>query len=111
MSGDGILQKLHSKVDVEIVKLLLSVIPNSWYSIRLEVEYTIMENGHEGFPMNISNNEGKCDIVIPPDELYSKICEHSNIFKQYGKQWKKLTYNVFFDTDKEDWEFKIDYEY
>ena len=109
--SEGILQKLHSEVDIEIVKLLLSVIPSTWHSIKLEVEYKILPNGDEGFPMNISDIEGNSEIIIPPDDLYSKICEHSNIFKRYGKQWKRLIYTVFFDNEKKDWKFEIDYEY
>ncbi len=61
--------------------------------------------------MSISNIEGEKDIVIPPDEIYTLICQHSDVFKKYGKQWKKLIYNITYDEKQEDWKFVIDFKY
>jgi hypothetical protein len=111
MSADRQLQKLHTPIDSDVVKLLLSVIPQDWWSIRLEVEYQSFESGGEGYPMTISNNEGSSGIVIPPDKLYALIREHSAVFKKHGKQWQHLTYDLKYDEYEEDWKYTIDYKY
>ena len=83
----------------------------SWWSTRLDVEHVSMPHGEEGYPMSGSNIEGEKDIVIPPDEIYTSICQHSDVFKKYGKQWKKLIYNITYEEKQEDWKFVIDFKY
>lgn len=111
MAIDKKLQDLHSPLDIEIVNILLSAIPETWWSVRLDVEYMKLSDNEVGYPMKISNIEGEKDILIPPDELYEIIGKHAAIFREHGKEWKKLKYDVAYDESSEDWRFTIDYEY
>jgi hypothetical protein len=111
MPVDGKLQKLHAPIDIEIVQLLLSIIPEKWWSVRLDVEYVASAPGEEGYPMTITNNEGERDSVMPPEALFQLVRRHSLVFQEHGKQWKKLVYNVTYDREQEDWQYAIDYGY
>lgn len=111
MARNEHLQERHGPIDIEIVQLLLSVIPEDWFSIRLDVEYTRSVDGQECYPMSIYNNEDSPGLVMPPDELYDLVRKHSDIFKTSSKHWRKLAYNVTYDTESEDWKFTIDFQY
>lgn len=111
MPADDLLQRLHAPLDIEIVKLLLSIIPETWWSIRLDVDYVVDPDGEEAYPMAITNNEGERDLVMLPDELFLLVRQHSLVFQEHGKQWKKLAYNVTYDEQQKDWQYAIDYEY
>jgi hypothetical protein len=111
MTIDKNLQELHAPLDIEIINILLSIIPETWWSVRLDVEYMKISDDEVGYPIKISNNEGEKDIVMPPDELYEKIGKHAAIFREHGKQWKKLKYNAAYDESTEDWQYTIDYDY
>jgi len=111
LSADSRLQELHKPIDIEIVRQLLSVIPEGWWSIRLEIGYVRLPDDEEGFPMTISNTDGAHEIVMPPDALYELVCQHADVFKEHGTPWRQLTYNVTFDEQQENWNYTIDYAY
>ena len=105
------LQELHSKIDIEIVELLLSVIPEGWYSICLEANYVGLINGEERFSTTVFNKDNLTGLVDLPDEVHLKLVYHLDVFRKYGKPWKKLLYEVEFDEAVDNWKYSIDFTY
>lgn len=105
------LQQMHAPIDREIVRLMIESIPEEWWSFRLNVERVGLPNEGEEFPIYVEGGDRFRESAIPPDALYALIIQHSDIFKKFGKQWRRLTYEVSFDEAKGYWTFKIDYVY
>ncbi len=105
------LQELHRPIDNRIVQQLLSVIPAGWWSIVLDVTHEETPDEEGGLALSISSDEGYCDVVLPPEEMYQAVIEHAELFAAHGRPWSKLHYRVFFDEVIDNWRFTIDYEY
>lgn len=108
---DDNLQELHRPIDNRIVQQLLSVIPEGWWSIVLDVSRDVQAAEGNELSLSISSDEGYRDIVMPPSEIYEAVIEHADLFASRGKPWRKLRYRVFFDDEIDNWRFTIDYDY
>ncbi|MEQ8637627.1 hypothetical protein [Gimesia maris] len=108
---DNDFQEFHRPIDERIVQLLLSLIPEGWWSIKLDIIRDDQTAGENGLSLSISSDEGYKEIVMPTNEMYQAVAEHLELFVSLGKPWRKLGYRVFFDEEIENWRFTIDYDY
>lgn len=111
MSEDGLLQKLHAPIDIEVVELLLSAAPRTWWSVVLDVESLDAPGSDDGFMISISSEEGDDLLSTLPEKIYELLRRHFEIFEKYGRPWKRIRYVVRYDEPQEKWNYTIDYEY
>ena len=105
------LQQHHKPLDIAIVRLLLTVIPEDWHSIRLDVENQVSTSGDDQLAISISGDQNLREIVMPPEELYEKVIAHLDIFKRFARPWSKLVYSIVYDENQGEWRYTIEYEY
>jgi len=105
------IQELHRPIDEQIVQELLSIIPEMWWTICLDVQSSDATAGENGFSLSVSNEEGLPESVMPTPRLYELALEHAALFAKIGKPWKQLAYRVRFDEEIDNWRFEIDYSY
>lgn len=92
------LQDEQTPIDREIVEEVVSLTPESWDRIVLEVEYSNDEDG-EGFGHVIYSPDGHRDIVEPSEELFDATWRLQELFKKYGGHWRSVKYNITVDDD------------
>ena len=105
----GELQEREGPIDREIVKALISVIPETWRSLVLEVVDT-SEAGIEKYAHSISSPEGHKDIVVTPEEIFPATLRLARLFTEQGHRWRRVTYTVS-EQDDEKWKYAVDFEY
>lgn len=108
---EGLLQKLHAPIDIEVVQLLLSIIPEGWWSMILDVESLDLPGSDEGFAMSISNDEGEGGLTTLPEKLYELVRRHYEIFGDHGGHWRNLRYSLRYDESEAGWKYVIEYSY
>ncbi|MCA9077756.1 MAG: hypothetical protein KDA93_22205 [Planctomycetaceae bacterium] len=104
-------ESLYRPLDERVIQLLLSVVPEGWWSIRLVVRNDPQQFGNDGIALTISSDEGYREIVMPPDELYEVLFEHLGLFQKQGEPWSSLSYLAAYDEEQDQWRFSVDYAY
>lgn len=103
------LQEEQQLIDSRIVCELVEVIPDTWNSAILQIEY--VKNGeNESYSHRINNLEGHNISAFPSDALYLATRDLSIVFKKYGCQWRKVIYTISLLPDG-DWSYKANFEY
>ena len=105
-----LLQELERPIDEAIVNGLIEATPDWWRAAVLEIAWSQNENGLEGFLHTISSPEGHRDLVQTTDAIHEATFKLSDLFRQHGKQWKKVIYSI---RQKEDgnWTYQADFSY
>lgn len=101
------LQDEETPIDQEIVNELVSLAPEAWTRVVLEVKYSVDERG-EGFEHSISNPDGHRDLVEPSDAIYAATWELQELFRKYGGSWTRVTYRVSIEDDGI--EYRVNFE-
>jgi hypothetical protein len=103
------LQEKQRPIDIEIVNELIVIIPETWDSVILEVEYS-SEGNNEMYRHIISSPGKHRESAQPSEALFLSTRKLSLVFKEYGHQWKKVTYTVSLEDDGS-WIYKANFEY
>lgn len=104
------LQDEEESIDVEIVKLLTSILPTHWRSALLEIEFTLELDDTESFVHRIKSPEGHRDFITPPDEMYISTFQLYDLFLKAGYPWHRVKYLVE-ESIEGDWEYLVTFEY
>ena len=104
------LQDEEGPIDAEIAELLTSVIPPSWRSAVLEIEFAPQPDGTEGFVHKIRSPDGHRDLVSPPDEMYPSTFRLYDLFLRAGRPWRRVRYLVS-QSPEGDWDYEVVFEY
>jgi hypothetical protein len=103
------LQKEEAKIDQSIASELVSLTPEWWNVIVLEIERVELE---QSTTLNIAvkSPEGHHDTIEPSRELYDFAMDLYDLFKRHGYLWKKVAYTVRLQPDG-DWRFEAEFSY
>lgn len=104
------LQELERPIDEEIVNRLIEATPEWWRAAVLEIEWSPEENGLESFKHTITSPEGHRDLVQSTSEIHTATFRLSDLFRQHGKQWKKVVYSIRQIPDGK-WDYRADFSY
>ena len=97
-------------IDTEIGELLISVLPSSWRSGTLEIQFVSLPEGDIGLSHKIINPDGRSEPVSPPDEMYEVSFRLYDLFLKSGHPWRRVEYFVA-ETNDGAWELKASFEY
>ena len=104
------LQEKQEFIDREIVKGLIEATPQWWNSVVLEIEHLALIGGIEKYSHIITSPEKHRDVVEPTEQIYAATIELADLFKKYGRQWRKAVYTVSLMPDCS-WKYTVDFEY
>jgi hypothetical protein len=104
------IQQLERTIDEAIVNGLIEATPESWKTIKLEIEWRPKQNGTEGFAHTITSPEGHRDIIPTSEMIYQQTFLLANLFKKHSKQWCKATYTASQSSGGE-WKYSVDFLY
>ena len=107
--GDSMnLQDEETPIDQRIVEELVSLTPEWWRRVSLEVTNT---TGDDLFTQAhvIRSPEGHRDYVDPSDALFDATYQLAELFRRYGHLWKKVRYEV--QVDEEGLDYDVEFEY
>jgi len=88
---------------------LIAATPEWWKSADLELEYSLAGET-EGLAHEISSPEGHKDNVEPTEDLYSATLRLVDLFKRFGRVWRKATYTVTQSPDG-NWKYTAEFDY
>jgi hypothetical protein len=97
--------------ELAIMNVLLSVVPEDWWSIRLDVERKVLPDGGSRTEMTLSDADGRPLHKLPPEELYDPIEKSAQNLGATTQPWKRARYVARYEEEIEAWRFHIDYEY
>jgi len=97
-------------IDIEISKWLISVLPESWRSGALEIQFVPLAEGGIGLAHKIRNPEGNQGPVSPPDEIYDASFRLYDLFVRSGHPWHRVEYLVT-QAAGGAWEMQARFEY
>lgn len=104
------LQELERPIDETIVSALIEATPGWWKTAKLEIVWSPKKDGIEGFQHSITSPEGHRDIVQATDAIFAATFQLADLFRRFGKPWKKVAYSVT-QTKSGDWDYSADFEY
>jgi hypothetical protein len=97
-------------IDVEIAEWLISVLPESWRSGLLEIQYVPLAEDEIGLAHKITNPDGSPGPVSPPDEIYEASFRLYDLFVRSGHPWRRVEYLVT-QAAGGAWEMQASFEY
>jgi hypothetical protein len=100
----------HQEADQRVVRELLNMIPDDWWSIALEVSTKHKLEPNE-LGLSIFRDEGEANNAMPTTELYEAVLKHFDLFMSNGTPWSKLLVRANYDDQIEQWRFTLSYEY
>lgn len=80
-------ERLYAAIGRELIALT----PESWHAAVLEVS---VETGSGGMGHTIVSPEGNRQPIMPSDELMQSTYELLTLFRQYGREWKRMTFTL-----------------
>jgi hypothetical protein len=104
------LQELERPIDEAIVDQLVQATPEWWKAAVLEVTRSVKANEVEGFAHLVTSPEGHRDVVQATDEIFELTLRLADLFKRFGKPWKKVVYSIR-QNDAGGWSYSADFEY
>lgn len=87
------LQREEKPLDEGISRELVSLTPEWWRAVVLEVRYSCAD-GVDRYEHVISSPEAHRDPVVPSDELFDLTRRLRELFSRYGRPWTTVTYRV-----------------
>jgi hypothetical protein len=96
-------------IDMELANALVIATPETWNAAEMTVERE-QEGSRETMKISISNPEGLRDLVGPTDEIYTGLYKLSDLFREYGKMWVRVSYFVSLNSDGS-WKYTVKFEY
>ena len=102
------LQELEAPIEKRIADALIEATPECWCAARLEVSIR-EEDGVVGMPHTISSPEGRREVVAPTDEIMAATFELRELFRQHGRSWRRLVFDV--TSEGEAWRYVARYAY
>jgi hypothetical protein len=103
------LQKEQQEIDARIVYELIEVIPETWNTAVMEVDY--LEDGeNQRYSHSIKNPEGLKGIAFPSDAIFVATRELFLVFKKHGFSCKKVVYTISLEPEG-DWSYQAKFEY
>ncbi len=105
------IQDLHRPIDEQIVQELLSLKPEEWWTICLDVRSSDPTAGENNLSLSLFSEEDGVEVVTPTARLYELVTRHAAVFDQIEKPWRELRYRVRFDENVDNWRLEIDYSY
>ena len=100
----------HQEADQKVVRELLNMIPDDWWSISLEAS-TNQEIANGELGLTVFRDDGVTQNAMPTNDLYDAVFKHFDLFKSNGTPWRKLTARANYDDEIENWRFTLDFEY
>ena len=102
------LQEQEGPIEQRIETTLIEATPESWRIARLDIEVK-EENGMISMPHIISSPEGLRDIVSATDEILDATFELLELFRNHGKPWRQLSFEV---TEEDgNWRYVAHFDY
>jgi hypothetical protein len=100
----------HKEADQSVVRELLNMVPDDWWSIAMEASTNhAIAPGELG--LTVFRNDGKVQDIMPTNELYDAVLKHFDLFNSNGTPWSKLVARANYDEQIDNWRFTLDYEY
>ncbi|KVH79432.1 hypothetical protein WJ42_06135 [Burkholderia cepacia] len=96
-------------IDLEIANALIIATPEAWRTADMIVERE-QEREQERLRIEISNPEGRKELVQATDEIVSALYKLVDLFRAHGPVWKKATYSVSMADDGQ-WRYTVNFEY
>ena len=106
---DSFLEK-QIPINQEIAKSMIGATPESWNEISLTVKYISSNEGYDELEYVFESPEGHKDIVSATTEVYESTAKLFNLYRDSGKQWKKIKCFAAIKGDG-NWGFDCDFEY
>jgi hypothetical protein len=103
-------QQKHSELNTQIASALLSVIPDHWYSIQLDVSKNLIEIEND-YGYSISNPDGGNEIVKIPKIIFSLYKDLLNLFHNHKEKWIESKFTIKWSEQTENWKYETDYKY
>ena len=89
---------------------LIALTPETWHAARLDVAVESYAGGAEGMPHTIASLEGHREPIMPSDELTDLTFRLLALFREYGRGWKRLRFEVIVQPDG-NWRYQCEFEY
>ncbi|HDR9047687.1 MULTISPECIES: hypothetical protein [Burkholderia] len=96
-------------IDFEIANALIVATPEAWRAADMLVERE-QEKGQERLRIEISNPDGRKELVQPTDEIVSGLYKLVDLFRAHGPIWTKAAYSVSMADDGQ-WRYTVNFEY
>ena len=104
------LQDRRAPIDFQIVRELVSLIPENWSIAQMDVQRRERHGAGEEFEIEISSPEGKGPPVVPSDDIYPLLFALADVFREHGRVWARVSYIVSKAPDQ-GWKFKASFSY
>jgi hypothetical protein len=101
----ALFQRQQNKIYPSIAQELISLTPEHWKSVVLE-----LTAGDNTVSHSIYSEDGNKDIIMPSMELFNYTYKLELLFRQFNCMWEKAFFRIRLD-DTGQWKYQVDYEY